>query len=298
MKRAFTLIELLVVIAIIAILAAILFPVFAQAKAAAKKSADLSNVKQLGVAVALYLNDSDDMMPQSFYFLNGTDDSAGFAHWSGTVMPYVKSQNLFVSPGDSSNGLSPVNASDLQVPHLSYIANAAMMPTKRTEWDPANVVNTTSVEEAANTIMVAPMTSDAHCISESAGNPKTMRSHWPANAFNVEDGGMPFDGSIPSEYAAPNFWGVSKKKLMSDFQECSQLGAEGRSHLVFTAPFRFGGNANDPYNGGANYAYADTHAKFATLAKTTDPASYQWGKRAYSAAGKPVFKPGTMESVD
>ena len=59
-SRAFTLIELLVVIAIIAILAAILFPVFAQAKMAAKKTASLSNVKNLGAAYQIYLGDSDD----------------------------------------------------------------------------------------------------------------------------------------------------------------------------------------------------------------------------------------------
>src|SRR6202789_643638 len=63
-KAAFTLIELLVVIAIIAILAAILFPVFAQAKAAAKKTADLSNVKEMGTAAAMYSNDFDDLNPQ------------------------------------------------------------------------------------------------------------------------------------------------------------------------------------------------------------------------------------------
>jgi prepilin-type N-terminal cleavage/methylation domain-containing protein/prepilin-type processing-associated H-X9-DG protein len=61
--RAFTLIELLVVIAIIAILAAILFPVFSQAKEAAKRAACLSNLRQIGTAFAMYLNDSDDRFP-------------------------------------------------------------------------------------------------------------------------------------------------------------------------------------------------------------------------------------------
>src|ERR1700722_8682071 len=71
-KAAFTLIELLVVIAIIAILAAILFPVFAQAKAAAKKTSDLSNIKQMGTAVAMYENDYDDLNPQQCGKYNGS----------------------------------------------------------------------------------------------------------------------------------------------------------------------------------------------------------------------------------
>jgi prepilin-type N-terminal cleavage/methylation domain-containing protein len=70
-KSAFTLIELLVVIAIIAILAAILFPVFAQAKVAAKGAADLSNVKQLALATVMYSGDNDDYFPTAF----GTDCS-------------------------------------------------------------------------------------------------------------------------------------------------------------------------------------------------------------------------------
>src|SRR5678816_3817185 len=67
MRRGFTLIELLVVIAIIAILAAILFPVFAQAKAAAKKTACLSNNKQIGIALYMYLTDFDDLLPMANY---------------------------------------------------------------------------------------------------------------------------------------------------------------------------------------------------------------------------------------
>ena len=65
MKKAFTLIELLVVIAIIAILAAILFPVFAQAKAAAKKAVSISNQKQISLSIIMYGGDFDDMYPRN-----------------------------------------------------------------------------------------------------------------------------------------------------------------------------------------------------------------------------------------
>ena len=64
-RKAFTLIELLVVIAIIAILAAILFPVFAQARNAAKKTASISNLKQLGPGTQMYNNDADACYPHS-----------------------------------------------------------------------------------------------------------------------------------------------------------------------------------------------------------------------------------------
>src|ERR1700759_5194353 len=66
-RKGFTLIELLVVIAIIAILAAILFPVFAQAKEAAKKTTCLSNMKQLTLGVLMYQGDSDDALPMANY---------------------------------------------------------------------------------------------------------------------------------------------------------------------------------------------------------------------------------------
>jgi prepilin-type N-terminal cleavage/methylation domain-containing protein len=102
MNRAFTLIELLVVIAIIAILAAILFPVFAQAKESAKQTACLSNARQIGLSVKMYLADHDDQMP-IFYAYN-SEPPSGFAGHKGTellLLPYTKSTDIFRSPLDS-----------------------------------------------------------------------------------------------------------------------------------------------------------------------------------------------------
>ncbi|RYG24064.1 prepilin-type N-terminal cleavage/methylation domain-containing protein [bacterium] len=90
MRRAFTLIELLVVIAIIAILAAILFPVFAQAKAAAKKTQALSNLKQIATANVLYMNDADGQVNRKYWDLHVD------------LMPYVKSIDVFLDPASSA----------------------------------------------------------------------------------------------------------------------------------------------------------------------------------------------------
>lgn len=99
-RRAFTLIELLVVISIIAILAAILFPVFGRAKDAAKKTAAMSQMKQLGIALMLYLSDNDDVyLPATNYDTPLTDEERV---WTVPLFPYVKSRQIFVAPG--SNG--------------------------------------------------------------------------------------------------------------------------------------------------------------------------------------------------
>ncbi len=101
LKRAFTLIELLVVIAIIAILAAILFPVFAQAKATAKKTAAISNSKQMGTSALMYCNDYDDYYAVAFYTNTYTvvppnnDANIHYLHH-----PYNKNYGLFSDPMD------------------------------------------------------------------------------------------------------------------------------------------------------------------------------------------------------
>lgn len=91
--KAFTLIELLVVIAIIAILAAILFPVFAQAKRAAKTSAALSNTKQLGTASLMYSNDYDDSIVLIEY-----RNVYPYTPWPVLVQPYAKNTSICFDP--------------------------------------------------------------------------------------------------------------------------------------------------------------------------------------------------------
>ena len=112
-RSGFTLIELLVVIAIIAILAAILFPVFAQARAKARQTACLSNQKQIGTAVMMYTQDYDEIYPQTGWqgpCTNSTTLAASDIYWSGIYAfplassPYIKNWQIFSCPDDQYKG--------------------------------------------------------------------------------------------------------------------------------------------------------------------------------------------------
>lgn len=145
MRRAFTLIELLVVIAIIAILAAILFPVFAQAKEAAKKTACMSNMKQIGLGVQMYLTDNDDRM----FFRSGSANSRSGAipttndnRWWNLLMPYIKNKDVFRCPSDSIPTASKDLLGALTILR-SYIAIF-----------PAESLSATSIENVTDTLVV------------------------------------------------------------------------------------------------------------------------------------------------
>ncbi len=125
--RAFTLIELLVVIAIIAILAAILFPVFAQAREKARSISCLSNERQIGLAFTMYANDYEGMLPLTTYPLPSNS-------WTDQCQPYIKNRQIYRCPSDKSTNWvvpSPTPASPLDpnppvVRRSSYFMNAWM----------------------------------------------------------------------------------------------------------------------------------------------------------------------------
>lgn len=100
---AFTLIELLVVIAIIAILAAILFPVFAQAREKARQTACLSNTKQLGLGVAQYTQDYDETLP-----MGGYDVAPYSSRWYRDIYPYIKNVGILACPSEGRDTLNGI----------------------------------------------------------------------------------------------------------------------------------------------------------------------------------------------
>lgn len=132
-KSGFTLIELLVVIAIIAILAAILFPVFARARENARKTSCLSNMKQIGLGFAQYSQDYDERMALS---IGGTSSVNIYPYWVELIQPYVKSQQVFSCPSISTQ--TKYYASSAGV-FKSYYANG----TRNSAWVPSGFGDTT-----------------------------------------------------------------------------------------------------------------------------------------------------------
>jgi prepilin-type N-terminal cleavage/methylation domain-containing protein len=129
--RAFTLIELLVVIAIIAILAAILFPVFAQARAKARQATCQSNLRQIGVAILAYAQDYDETLPIATYTAPG---AASPTPWMHIVDPYVKSGHPGESLQSENKGYGIFACPDFQpvsryiLPSHCYALNRYLMP--------------------------------------------------------------------------------------------------------------------------------------------------------------------------
>src|SRR5512142_1231654 len=103
-SKGFTLIELLVVIAIIAILAAILFPVFAKAREKARQASCLSNQKQIGLAMMQYVQDYDETYPASW--LTNADYTVYYASYVDSLMPYMKSEAIWFCPSLPKPGFS------------------------------------------------------------------------------------------------------------------------------------------------------------------------------------------------
>jgi prepilin-type N-terminal cleavage/methylation domain-containing protein/prepilin-type processing-associated H-X9-DG protein len=147
-RSAFTLIELLVVIAIIAILAAILFPVFAQAREKARQISCLSNQKQLGTSLMMYAQDYDETLPAWPFdatLATNPDFAAGWSYsmWVPAVQPYVKNYGVFACPNGPASFLRGPATNRVKV-HLAY--NEYVMNSQR------NLATLAALSGAANGI--------------------------------------------------------------------------------------------------------------------------------------------------
>jgi prepilin-type N-terminal cleavage/methylation domain-containing protein/prepilin-type processing-associated H-X9-DG protein len=176
MKRhnAFTLIELLVVIAIIAILAAILFPVFARARENARKASCMSNLKQIGLAVTMYVQDYDETYP----IANMYPAPQPATDWYNVLDPYAKSKQVFICPDVGRSGLGGATGAATNTyawnmcgtspigykgNGFGYFYNEACTPTGANSATPgAYPVKLSTVQEASTTILITDATSNGY----------------------------------------------------------------------------------------------------------------------------------------
>jgi len=250
-KGAFTLIELLVVIAIIAILAAILFPVFAQAKAAAKKTADLSNNKQLNLAVIMYMSDTDDCFPWTVPGDNGT--------------------TLFTTPWDRNVTANPTLRQEIFANSISgYVKNWAMWtsPGKAVDWapfagnpgptnpNPTNYAESYTMNSYLNTLNSSMVTSPASAVSFWSGMGTT---DLPGFSF-----------AMPLIYTKTDGWLATGQFSGDDYQ----FQNTGANCVALWGWFSGPGGTSANYNvftQGMNVASVDGHAKFARNGSFNSP---------------------------
>jgi len=232
-RRGFTLIELLVVIAIIAILAAILFPVFAKVREKARQTSCLSNEKQIGLSFVQYYQDYDEIWPTTGLTNNASGTKIAGDGWASLVYPYVKSVNLYKCPDDST----PVNGVFVPVSY-GYNNNAAGQ-SDATFGAPAVTVILFEVQGVT------------------------------ANVTTPFENSATGDGASAINQAAPNINnasyadnGLNNVQVNCPVWATSQLGtASPFSHngYVYNGSFS---NGNGVHTGGANFLLADGHAKW------------------------------------
>ena len=268
-RTGFTLIELLVVIAIIAILAAILFPVFARAREKARQTSCLNNMKQIGLGLMMYTTDWDDTYPLAYYYQNGVSGGGGYVHWSGMIAPYVKNDQLWVCNSDPNKGLEPTNPGlDFQAPKISYTANELLMGRPKVNF---RVVPQAALEDSSSLIAIAEMTNYPFAMggASNASGANANKSHRPGNVLNAATSNM--DGANASPLVQ-----ASLDECQAALAWASTLtgttSSEAYSHVRYMQP--------DRHNGGANYAFADGHAKWVGLSAVLK--NYYFGTKAYS----------------
>jgi prepilin-type N-terminal cleavage/methylation domain-containing protein/prepilin-type processing-associated H-X9-DG protein len=235
-SSGFTLIELLVVIAIIAILAAILFPVFAKVREKARQTACLSNTKQIGLAFAQYIEDYDETFP------NGTYNYSPVGGWASQIYPYVKSTGAFLCPDDTTipGGHQSSFGMNANVAVSGYLASGK----------PNIVVAIPKLNAPSSTVL----------LFEVAGNEYTDITLPEEDPYPVNYSSSPFGNGVTDFYSPAGGGTISAcpAPAGSTLQFATgYMGSRDSSAVAceYTGP-------TGRHNGGSNFLMADCHAKW------------------------------------
>lgn len=255
-RNAFTLIELLIVIAIIAILAAILFPVFASAREKARQTTCASNEKQLGLAIIQYTQDYDETYPIAVDVNWNTPTTS----WPLEILPYIKSYNVFFDQDDSSS-----NQAGWYGTYISYGVNSfcqqtsqgnvfqGLMPFFEVSWEPATVVNLAKVTQPSATIMLA--------------------DHWAQDDNPLAFYDWTGYGDVGPEFGGPAMNGMG----------CTDIPNDSSTSVGGKFPKSPNGCVSTHSNGMANFLFADGHVK-AMLPTLTNPKPAATGTNMWIAS--------------
>ena len=270
-RKAFTLIELLVVIAIIAILAAILFPVFAQAKSAAKKTQQISNQKQNATSMAMYQQDVDDMAvplhQTSIAFFVSYDWTKDYV-WPQLVMPYQKNWQIHHNPADG-------NANDRQA--LTSNGFAQTVTGRQREYA---LGITTSL--GYNYMAFSPMNTNAQFtpvnmsqVTEPAAVIMNVDSIWDKAGTVPTGGGNWFVEAPHYAFSATSYW-------FGGWQPCTptswlQYGGTWGFHSTKTCA-AFGDTHAKALSTGAMLAGVSLSANGCTISGVYDQDLYMWDR--------------------
>ena len=259
--KAFTLIELLVVIAIIAILAAILFPVFAQARAKARQASCLSNMRQIGTGIMMYTQDYDETLPgNSTLGSNGVTDprwpDAATAHSAGLGEKYG-----WMQPYDATNpGTHRIWARDIQ-PYIKNLGIFKCPQAKPRSSDGA------CVNAVAGTNPVGGICEVQGADAAQAGNGSYLLNGIPAGRSLAV---IPAPADIIFAHEVRNFFRAAQEK--------PRMVLSTGLYTGFTSQYY-----DSTHNGGANLLFCDGHAKFQ---RRSSIRFTQFGAKAGTGAGE------------
>jgi len=250
-KHGFTLIELLVVIAIIAILAAILFPVFAAAREKARQTTCASNEKQLGLGLLQYVQDYDEYPPCGFNYTweaaNGGTADIGVG-WAGELYPYVKSANAFSCPDDKNYGQSNlVGGSTVSGQDVGYAYNP-------------NLINGVGIN--TNVLMnMSKLSSPPMTVLFS----EVVENRWGNPGIDIQDGEINANfiwSPMSNGYDDCNYQNYPSAGCASNSSVSLSSGPLGCQASIGTAQPLDTMYPKGRHSGGSNFAFWDGHVKY------------------------------------